>query len=138
MTTIKARWTDGVRFLHTSSTGHAFITDAPEEAKGGDTAPAPMELVLHALAGCAGYDLAVILTKMKQQYTAIEITVTGARRDEYPRVYNKVSFHVTVRGNVSEQKLERAVNLSLDEYCGVSGMLRETATIARSWEIVRE
>jgi putative redox protein len=137
MPEIKARWTDGVRFLHTSATGHALVTDAPEPA-GSNTAPSPMELVLHALAGCAGHDIASILTKMKQPFHALEITVDGERRDEHPRVYTQVSFHVTVRGDVSEKKLARAVNLSLDEYCGVSGMMRETAEIGRSWEILRD
>lgn len=134
MPEITARWTDGVRYLHTSSSGHALVTDAAAP-HGTDTAPGPMELVLHALAGCAGVDLAMILTKMKQPYTGIEITVAGERRDEHPRVYVKVSFHVTVWGDVSEKKLSRAVDLSLDEYCGVAGMLRETAEISRSWEI---
>jgi len=135
MPTIKARWTDGVRFLHTSSTGHALVTDAPEPT-GADTAVAPMELVLHAFAACAGVDLALMLGKMRQPFEGLEITVSGERRDEHPRVYVKVAFHATVQGDVSEKKLARAVNLSLDEYCGVAGMLRQTAEISRSWEIV--
>ncbi len=138
MSTISARWTDGVRYLHTTSTGHCLVTDASEAVGGGDTAPAPMELVLHAFAGCVGFDLAMILSKMKQAFTDLEITVSGERRDEHPRVYTQVSIHVAVRGDVSEKKLERAVNLSLDEYCGVAGMLRETAEISRSWEVVSD
>jgi len=136
MPTIKARWTDGVRYVHTSATGHALVTDAPAVAGGSDTAPTPMELVLHAMAGCAGVDLAMILTKMKQSFTGIEITVSGERRDEHPRVYTQIEFHVVVRGEVSEKKLARAVNLSLDEYCGVAGMLRTTAEIKKSWDIL--
>ncbi len=137
MTTIKARWTEGVRFLHTSGTGHSVVTDAPEP-HGSNTAATPMELVLHAFAGCAGVDLAMILEKMKQPVRDLEITVSGERRDEHPRVYTRVSFHVAVRGEVDARKLERAVNLSLDEYCGVAGMLRETAEISRSWEILAD
>lgn len=135
MPTIKARWTDGVRFLHTSSTGHALVTDAPEPM-GADTAASPMELVLHALAACAGVDLTLMLGKMRQPFEDLEITVSGERRDEHPRVYVKVAFHVTVTGAVSERKLQRAIDLSLDEYCGVAGMLRHTAEISRSWEII--
>ena len=66
----------------------------------------------------------------------MEITVTGERRDEHPRVYETVAFHVKVWGEVEPRKLERAVNMSLDTYCGVAGMLERTATISRSWEIV--
>lgn len=135
MPTITARWTGGVRFIHTSGTGHALVTDAPEP-HGSNTAPSPMELVLHALAGCAGVDLAMMLEKMRQPVRDLEITVTGERRDEHPRVYNQVGFHVKVWGDVSERKLERAVSMSLDTYCGVAGMLERTAEISRSWEIV--
>lgn len=135
MPAIKARWIDGVRFVHTSSSGHALVTDAPEPM-GGDTAPGPMELVLHALAGCTGFDIATMLTKMRQPFRQLEISVSGERRDEHPRVYVAVDFHVRVVGDVNEKKLARAVDLSLDEYCGVAGMLRATASISRSWDIV--
>ncbi len=136
MASIKATWTDGVRFLHTSGSGHALVTDAPVEFGGGGTAPSPMELVLHALAGCAGVDLASILTKMRVPFTGLDITATAARADEHPRVYTEIMLHMIVRGAVDPEKFERAVSLSLDSYCSVSAMLRATAKIVPTWEIL--
>ena len=61
-----ATWAGGLRFVHHSATGHALVTDAPEEAGGTDSAPTPMELVILALIGCTGVDVTSILVKMKQ------------------------------------------------------------------------
>lgn len=136
MPTCKAAWTDGLRFLHTSGTGHALVTDAPAAAGGGDTAPTPMELVLHALCGCMGVDLVGILAKMRQEVSSLEVTATAERADDHPRVYTRIDLHVAVRGAVDEARLERAVALSLDTYCSVSAMLRATTRIVPTWEIL--
>ena len=130
-----AVWVDGVRFLHTSGSGHALVTDAAEPV-GADTAPSPMELVLHALVGCLGVDVAMMLAKMKQPVAGIEISVESERAEEHPRVYTEIRLHVKVRGAVDARKLERAINLSRDTYCSVSAMLATTATISHTWEIV--
>jgi len=133
----KATWTDGIRFLHTSGSGHALVTDAPETVGGGNTAPTPMELVLHALIGCQGVDLAMMLNKMKQPFTFLEITAEAERRDEHPRIYKNIALHVTVRGEVSEKKLLRAMDLSLNTYCSVAGMIQETTAITQTHTILK-
>ncbi len=135
MPTCKAVWTDKVRFLHTSGSGHALVSDAPAAAGGGDTAPSPMELVLHAFCGCLGVDLAGILNKMRQAWTGLEITADGERAGEHPRVYTRIAVHVAVDGAVEEDKLKRAIDLSLETYCSVAAMLRATARIEPTWEI---
>jgi len=133
----KAIWTDGVRFLHTSSSGHALVTDAPETVGGGNSAPTPMELVLHALIGCQGVDLAMMLNKMKQPFTNLEITAEAERRDEHPRIYKNIALHVTIRGEVSEKKLLRAMDLSLNTYCSVAGMIQDTTAITQTHTILK-
>ena len=41
-----ATWAGGLRFLHTSGSGHTLVTDAPQASGGGGTAPSPLELLL--------------------------------------------------------------------------------------------
>jgi putative redox protein len=135
MPSCKAVWTDGVRFIHTSGSGHALVSDAPETVGGSDSAPTPMELVLHALCGCMGVDLAGMLAKMRQPWTGLEISAEGERADDHPRIYTRIALHVAVTGTVDEAKLQRAVALSLDTYCSVAAMLRATAEIVPTWEI---
>jgi len=57
MIKMTATWTDGMRFVYKSNTGHGLVTDAPKEAGGEDTAATPMELVLLGLIGCTGVDV---------------------------------------------------------------------------------
>jgi putative redox protein len=133
--TCNARWTDGVRYLHTSGSGHALVTDAMPPF-GGGSAPTPMELILHALAGCTGVDLAMMLEKMHQPVQGIEITVEGDRAEDHPKVYTHLRVHVRVTGAVDERKLERALALSSETYCSVSAMLAATVKISHTHEIV--
>jgi len=135
MPACKATWTDGVRFVHTSGTGHALVTDTPAASGGGDSAPTPMELVLHALLGCTGIDLTLILAKMRQPLRGLELSAEAERAEGHPRVYTRIALHIVVTGSVDPAKLERAIRLSLDEYCSVGAMLRSTAQIVPTWEI---
>jgi putative redox protein len=133
--TCTATWTDGVRYLHTSGSGHALVTDAAPPF-GGGTAPTPMELVLHALAGCAGVDLAMMLAKMKQPVAGIEISVEGDRAEDHPRVYTRIHLHVRVRGDVDPRKVARALTLSQETYCSVSALLKASVELSHSFEIL--
>jgi len=58
------------------------------------------------------------------------------RAESHPRVYTRIELHVAVRGAVDPRKLERAMRLSLDEYCSVGAMIRGTAQIVPTWEIL--
>jgi putative redox protein len=136
MNSVSARWCDDLRFLHTSGSGHALVTDVLPEA-GGGSAPTPMELILHGLAGCTGVDVVSILRKMKQPLTGLEITVEAERADDHPRVYERVRMHLELRGDLDERRVEKAVMLSETKYCSVSAMLRGTAKLEITWEIVR-
>ena len=60
---MKAVWQGGMRFRHTSASGHEVLTDAPTAAGGTGTAPSPMELMILGLIGCTGVDVASILAK---------------------------------------------------------------------------
>jgi putative redox protein len=135
MPTCKAIWTDGMRFLHTSGSGHVLVTDTPVAVGGGGTAPSPMELMLHALCGCMGVDIAQMLGKMRQPFTALEISASAERRQEHPRIYSQIDLHVVASGLVDPDKLKRAIDLSLETYCSAAAILRATAPIVPTWEV---
>lgn len=127
--TMTATWSGGLRFVHRSATGHAVVTDAPEAVGGGDTAATPMELVLLGLIGCTGVDVMTILTKMKQVPDTFEVAASWERAEEHPRVYTKIRLVYTLRGELDEKKVQRAVKLSETTYCSVSAMLAATVEI---------
>ncbi len=56
--------------------------------------------------------------------------MTGERAATHPRVFTSVHLHYTLRGTgLSTESARKAVTLSLDKYCSVAGMLKQTAKI---------
>lgn len=127
--TMIATWTDGMRFVHRSASGHAVVTDAPVDKGGGGSAPSPMELVILGLIGCTGVDVVSILKKMRQPLESCEVEAVSERAEDHPRVYTRIRVTYTLRGDLDPKKVERAVELSEQTFCSVSAMLRGTTEI---------
>ena len=124
MVDAKAQWIDNHRFVAESSSGHAIVLDGDKK-----TANSPMELVLIALCGCTGYDVASILAKKREPFTSLEVRAEAERAAEPPTVYTQIKLIYTVGGKVSQKAMEDAVRLSKEKYCSVSAMLQKTAEI---------
>jgi putative redox protein len=115
--------------------GHSFWLDADETMGGQNKGPRPKKLLLSGLAGCTGMDVASILKKMQVSYSSLRIDVEANLTDEHPRVYDKIHLKYIVDGEkLDRSKIERAVKLSQEKYCGVSAMLSKGAEL--TYEIV--
>ena len=124
-----ATWAGGLRFVHRSGSGHGLVTDVPADKGGGGTAPSPMELVVLGLIGCTGVDVVSILHKMKQPLESLEVSAEHERAEDHPRVFTQIRVVYTLRGDLDEKKVRRAVELSESTYCSVSAMLRGAVAI---------
>ncbi|MCB9777609.1 MAG: OsmC family protein [Alphaproteobacteria bacterium] len=109
--------------------GHTIPLDAAPEHGGQDSGPRPKPLLLAALGGCTGMDVASILAKMRQSWTKLEVRVDAELTDEHPRVFRDFTVVFDVEGDVRPDRLQRAVLLSRDQYCGVSAMLKAHAPV---------
>ncbi len=136
MNKMTAIWTGGQGFTYRSASGHTLVTDGPVAGGGEDTAATPMELVILALIGCTGVDVASILVKMKEPLEGLAVSAEYERAEKHPKVYTKIHLKYTVKGAVSVKKLERAIKLSEGTYCSVSAMLRSTTEISSEYELV--
>jgi putative redox protein len=118
--TIKTRWLNDLAF-ESEVDGHKIYLDTSLEHGGKNMGPRPKQLMMVALAGCTGMDVASILAKMREQVEELTIEVEGEMAEEHPKKYlsMKVIFHVKGKG-ISRQNVEKAVNLSATKYCGVS------------------
>ncbi len=104
--------------------------DADEHVGGKNTGPRPKPLLLVSLAGCTGMDVISILKKMRVEPEYFNVEVDGELTDEHPKYFNKIHIKYIFRGdNLPLAKLEKAVSLSQDRYCGVSEMLKKSAAI---------
>jgi len=111
--------------------------DADEAVGGKNTGPRPKPLTLVSLGGCTGMDVISILGKMRVVPEYFNVEVTGEHTEEHPKYYDKLHIRYIFKGDdLPMEKLEKAVTLSQERYCGVSEMLRKAATITH--EIVVE
>ncbi|HBG09860.1 MAG: OsmC family protein [Limnochordia bacterium] len=130
----KLSWNGKMGFVGVSGSNHALVMDVRKESGGDGTAPSPMELVLMALGGCSGVDVAEILRKKRLQIRDFQILLEGERAEEYPKVFTKVQMTFVFEGEDLKLKpLEDAVRLSLEKYCSVAGMVGKTAEI--EWKV---
>ncbi len=121
------------QFVATSGTGHHLILDDAA----GHTGAKPIELVAIALAGCTAFDVINILRKKRQQVTGYEVKVEAEQAPNPPNVFTAVRIHHVVTGvEVSPQAVEDAIRLSEEKYCSVGAMVRRSAELQTTFEIV--
>ncbi|MCF8231286.1 MAG: OsmC family protein [Bacteroidales bacterium] len=110
--------------------GHTFMIDADEKVGGKDRGPRPKPLLLTSLAGCTAMDVISILRKMRVEPDEFYIEVGANNTEEHPKHYDSIKLIYHFRGkDLPREKLEKAVNLSQDRYCGVTHMLKDVANI---------
>lgn len=90
----------------------------------------PKALLLSGVAGCSGVDVVDILQKMRVPFTRLEVEAAADQTEEHPRVFTEV--RLTFKADFpegEEEKFRKAVDLSLEKYCGVAAMLRKNCPI---------
>ncbi|MDH5476381.1 MAG: OsmC family protein [Cyclobacteriaceae bacterium] len=109
---------------------HEVIIDAHTEFGGMDQGPTPKPLLLTSLSGCTGMDVISLLKKMRVEIKDFEIKVTGTLTDEHPKHYSHIFLQYIFTGiNLDKKKIDKAVQLSQERYCGVSYMLGKVAKL---------
>ncbi len=101
--------------------GHKLIMDAPPEAGGQGKGTRPKPLMIASLAGCTGMDVMSILKKMRVKVDGFAIHIEGDLTEEPPKHYTKMHIVYEFTGkDLPMDKLQKAVDLSKEKYCGVS------------------
>ena len=95
-----------------------------------------MQLVLIALGGCAAVDIVDILRKQRQPLADLEVVVTGERAAELPKPWETLHLRFIVTGaGLDVNKVQRAIDLAVERYCGVHATLSGVARITHDVEI---
>ena len=117
--------------------GHRLVIDASKEGGGDDLGPRPKKLMLTALAGCTGLDVIMILQKMKIYPEAFNVIVEGDLTEELPMRYHQMKIIYQFKGNdLPLDKLEKAVKLSEEKYCGVLAAYRLAMNLTMEIRII--
>ena len=117
--------------------GHKLIIDAPHAAGGNDLGPTPKPLMLVALAGCTGIDVVSILKKMRVNLDGFRVWVEAEHTEEHPKHYSSMKVIYEFKGkNLPMDKIEKAVGLSEDQYCGVSHLYKKAIPVTTEIRVV--
>ena len=124
------------QFVVTTESEHHFLLD---DAAGG-TGAKPIELVAVGLAGCTAFDVITVLRqKFHQKVTGYEVRVEADQAERPPQVFTAVRIHHVVTGfEIDPAAIEEAIRLSEEKYCSVGAMVKQTATLKTTYEIVEE
>jgi putative redox protein len=95
-----------------------------------ETAMSPKALLLSGLAGCSGIDVVEILKKMRVEFSDLEITCEAEQTEESPKVFKEIQLIFSVKVDPADtDKVKKAIDLSMEKYCGVAAMLRKNSAI---------
>ncbi len=118
--TITTKWLSDLAF-ESEVDGHKIYMDSSMEHGGKNTGPRPKPLMMIALAGCTGMDVASILKKMKVDFEDFSVDVEGDISEDHPKRFEGMKLIYRLKGkNIKRSSVEKAVDLSVTRYCGVS------------------
>lgn len=123
-------WKGGMQFESDNPSGKTVIMDTDVEGSNERFGLGPKAMMLSSLAGCTGLDIVSILNKMKVTDYEFKMDVSGELTNEHPKYYHAVTVDYHFTGNdLKEAKFKKAIDLSVEKYCGVMEMFRQFATI---------
>ncbi len=126
---IDVTWTGNMSF-EADVNGFKLAIDADEAVGGQNKGPRPKPLTLASLGGCTAMDVISILKKMRVEPTWFNVEVEGELTEEHPKSYHTIRLTYMFKGEgLDMEKLQKAVDLSHERYCGVSALLRKGAAI---------
>lgn len=129
MEEINVSWKEGMAF-EADVEGFKLMLDAAEKFGGHHQGPRPKPLMLVALGGCTGMDVVSILSKMRIEPESFNIKVEGTKSEEQPAYYTCMHITYEFRGeNLPYEMLEKAINLSLEKYCGVAALYKKAIPV---------
>ena len=127
---VSTQWLDNMSF-ESEINGHKIIIDAKPEVGGQDRGPRPKNLMLAALGGCTSMDVISILKKMRIEVKSLNVIVEGELSEDHPKRFLKMHVIYEVEGeDLPLDKIEKAVSLSEEKYCGVNAVYREVIELS--------
>lgn len=133
---IKTEWKGDMTF-EADVNGHKVIMDATIENGGQNLGSSPKKLMLVALSGCTGMDVISILKKMRVEIEKCSIEVHGDVAEDHPKRYTKMHVIYRFTGkNIPLDKVQKAVSMSEETYCGVEALYRMAIEVTSEIQII--
>ncbi len=124
-------WNENMLLESDNPSGHKILLETTPDFGGTGKGLSPKALMLSSLSGCTALDVLSLLKKMRVTIDSFEVVITAEMTDEHPKYYNKVLVEYFFTGKeLNKEKINKAVNLSVEKYCGVFEMFRQFADVS--------
>lgn len=134
--TVSTVWQEEMSF-QSQVDNHTISLDAEDVFGGRNRGSRPKPLMLTALGGCTAMDVVSLLNKMRVPFTGLTVDVSAELTEEHPKVYQNVMVTYKVKGTgLDPEKVEKAVALSQEKYCGVIAMFKSFSTVSYTIEYI--
>ncbi len=138
MKIIVQRTPDGSHTIATDEQQNDVTMYLPDVAGGAGTGVRPMQMLIMGVGGCTAVDVLMILKKQRQNVTDFRIEIEANRQEgKEPSLWENVHMKYFFRGEVSLEKAQKAIEMSIKTYCSASETLR-IAGANITWEAVIE
>lgn len=123
---------DGIFESKQEGSGKSIIIDTDRKE-----GPGPKSLLLSGLAGCSAIDIVEILKKQRVQFSDFSVEVEAETTNDHPKVFKDIFVLYSIKTEPSNEiKVKKAIDLSLDKYCGVSAMLKKNSAIHYKLQLI--
>ena len=114
-----------------ASGGTSIVIDSD-----GREGPSPMQTLAVSVAGCMSMDVAYILTKGRNAFRALRCELVAERATANPHRFTSVAITFVVEGDVRDEAVARAIQLSRETYCSVWHSLSQDIELRTSFQVV--
>lgn len=127
-------WEKDYIFLARTQKGYEIDIDANVE-----WGCQPSEPLMLSLGACLSTDCVIFLQKMKVQLSSFKADIKGYKPETPPQYYKQFDIMLHIAGrNLTEKKVQRAISLSQEKYCGVYHSLRSDVVVNIKYELTHD
>jgi len=84
-------------------------------------------------------DVVSLLRKMRVPFKDVTVSGEAETTTEHPKIFSKIHIVYSIIGdNLDKSKVEKAIKLSQERYCGVTAMLKKSSEVTHSYHIEKE
>ena len=110
--------------------------DSSKDIGGKERGLTPMELLAGALASCISIDILMILNKQNIEPDNYSVSVDAKKKNSVPSPFEKIHLVFTMNKEIDLNKVQRAIELSIDKYCSVKESLNPEIIITSEINVI--
>lgn len=96
----------------------------------------PIQLMVASLVGCSSTALKIVMTKMRLNFTDINVSAKAERNEAKANRIEKLHLHFFIKGeNLRQEKIEKAGAIARNN-CGMIQSVQDSIRVTESFEII--